>query len=70
MSGIWNFYTGRDGKPWIEKHVSELEQVRWPKDFETYIIGKTQAVEPAARRVVSETYDSLVTTLYNFSMLR
>lgn len=42
---IWNFYTRRQGKPWIEDHVAKLPQARWPEEFRDYIATKTQELK-------------------------
>jgi hypothetical protein len=41
----WNFYTSRPGQQWVEGHVAQLPQAKWPEEFRTYIFTKTQELK-------------------------
>ncbi len=42
---IWGMYCTRSDEPWIPPHVAELEDVRWPKEFEEHIYSKTEELK-------------------------
>jgi hypothetical protein len=42
---IWNIYTAREVEHWVPKAVEELPQVKYPKDFNRYIIETTESLK-------------------------
>jgi hypothetical protein len=42
---IWNFFTARPEKPWVDDNVKALPQVKFPNEFRDYIFMKTQQLK-------------------------
>jgi hypothetical protein len=42
---IWNLFTARPGKPWIDANVAALPQAKFPSKFPEYIFAKTQELK-------------------------
>ena len=42
---IWNFFTMRPDKPWIDPNVADLPQTKFPTEFRDYIFSKTQELK-------------------------
>jgi hypothetical protein len=42
---IWNFFTARPDKPWVDPNVAALPQAKWPSEFPEHIFSKTQELK-------------------------
>jgi hypothetical protein len=42
---IWNFFTARPDKPWVDRDVAALPQAKWPSEFPEHIFAKTQELK-------------------------
>jgi hypothetical protein len=42
---IWNFFTARPDKPWVDGDVAALPEAKWPPEFVDYIFTKTQQLK-------------------------
>jgi hypothetical protein len=42
---IWDFFTARSDKPWVDPDVAALPQAKWPSEFPEYIFSKTQELK-------------------------
>ena len=42
---IWGMYCTRPEHPYIPEHVADIEQVKWPKEFEQHIFEKTEELK-------------------------
>jgi hypothetical protein len=42
---IWGMYCTRPDHPYIPDPVAKLEQVTWPKEFESHIFAKTEELK-------------------------
>jgi hypothetical protein len=42
---IWNFFTARAEKPWVDDDVAALPQAKWPHEFVEYIFANTQRLK-------------------------
>jgi hypothetical protein len=42
---IWNSFTARPDKPWVDPEVAALPQARFPHEFLDYVFSKTQELK-------------------------
>ncbi len=42
---IWNFFTARADKPWVDDEVAALPQAKWSHEFVQYIFTNTQQLK-------------------------
>jgi hypothetical protein len=42
---IWGMYCTRPDQPYIPEHIADIEQVKWPKEFESHIFTKTEELK-------------------------
>jgi hypothetical protein len=42
---IWGMYCSRQDHPFIPEHVANIDQVKWPKEFESHIFLKTEELK-------------------------
>ncbi len=42
---IWGMYCTRQDHPYIPEHIASIEQIQWPKEFESHIYTKTEELK-------------------------
>jgi hypothetical protein len=42
---IWGMYCKRADQPYLPEHVANIDQVKWPVEFENHIFTKTEELK-------------------------
>ncbi|MEM6502773.1 MAG: hypothetical protein AAF685_13155 [Cyanobacteria bacterium P01_C01_bin.89] len=48
---VWGMYCTRPDSPYIPDEIAQLEQVRWPKEFEDYVYETTENLKAELNRL-------------------
>lgn len=44
-ASLWGMYCTQSERPYLPEHVAQIEQIKWPQEFEEHIVTKTEELK-------------------------